>query len=98
LESWFRDLGGIREALVALQAHGNEKDSELWTAIADLFAVLDEYDFVAVATDAATLEAEGVDRRGLVLWGVARVRNALDLALPKIAESAKRELGRDILV
>jgi hypothetical protein len=97
LENWFRDLGGLREALVTLQAHGDGKDSELWTAIADLFAVLDQYDFIAVATDAATLEAEGVDRTGLVLWGVARVRNALDLALPKIAESAKRELGRDIL-
>jgi gas vesicle protein len=98
LENWFRDLGLVREALITMQAHRTNANSELTTVIAELFALLDQFDFVMVATDAATLEAEGVDKTGLVLWGVASIRRALDRTLSKVAESAKNDLGQDIVV
>ena len=95
LENWFRELALVREALVMVQAYSTDVDDQFADVVKELVSIMSEYDFANVATNAATLEQEGVDKTGLVLWGVARIRMALDRALSQVTKNARNDLGRD---
>jgi hypothetical protein len=53
LESWFRELALVREALVTLQVYCTLQQDDLSAAAQKLFSVLDANDFAIIATDAA---------------------------------------------
>jgi hypothetical protein len=96
LETWFRELALVREALVTLQVYCAVEHPALSVATKELFSIIEEHDFARIATDAATLGGEGVNRTGLVLMGVAHIRRAIDKTLSVVASSAKIDLRGDI--
>jgi len=96
LESWFRELALVREALVTLQVYCTLEQRDLPAAAQKLFKVLDANSFATIATDAATMEGEGVHQTGLVLMGVGYIRREIEKTLSVVAANARMDLGSDI--
>lgn len=96
IESWFSGLAEVRESLIALQIYcNNQRFAELSK---DLFEAIEEQPFALVATTAQILEQESEDvRRGVVVWGIARIKGQIDKVLKEVTRSASYDLGREII-
>jgi len=97
LQAWYSQLAIGRKSLILLLAHTSKDDVELSSATKELFQVLDEFEYLFVASDTDTIEGLRDNWTGFVLLSVARIRKALDRTFQALDESAEALLRSDLL-
>lgn len=99
LEQWYHDLAILRENLVSLQVYCDQGNESLRNSINGLIQEMDLNDFVLVAMDGKALrEKHGESVDNSILMGVVRIRRELKQMLDHVTESAKKTLGKSIVV
>jgi len=93
LRKWFDCLSEVRESVIALQVYASTGQKRIEDCCKILFDVMEENDYVLMATTAADIVIDGKPD-GVVLFGVGRIRLAIVALLTEVTQSARHDLKR----
>lgn len=93
LRKWFDCLCEVRESVIVLQVYASTGQKRIADRCKVLFDVMEENDYVLLATTAADMTIDG-NPDGVVLFGVGKIRLAIVALISEVTQSARDDLKR----
>ena len=96
LRMWFDTLSEVRESLIVLQIYCSAGQERLGDRCKTLFEVMQENDYVLLATTAADMTIDS-EPDAMVLFGVSRIRLEIVSVINAVTQSAHYDLKRILI-